>query len=333
MSLIPDEKVPDGVDPLLAEYLKRMFRFAQVSDDVSAQHTVLTIAPEKPITGKLYYFGEAVAGTNIYREGFYWYDSTLQNWEYMGVGDFFFDVSAGLVNGHHAHNISSHNDDVSTTVKTVGAYGSGQQYVFPTGATIDYILSNNAGDTHEIQVWGLDANYDPFIQPVTLNGTTPVALTTPIKRVNFLVNETNSGTLGTIFLWDSPSGNGTEHTAGTPNDNGTVKAYINNSAVLSDEHHLSSVFTVPAGKTGYIVFGKATVTDTKALELAFWSQEAGKVPKIAHHIDIKNNNYDYFFKSPARIPEKTDVYVNAQIDIGTGEVSAHYDIILVDNPA
>jgi hypothetical protein len=247
--------------------------------------------------------------------------------------DFYFDIAAGRITGHKSYNISGHSDDVSTTIKTIGQYGAGQQYVYPTTASIDYISSDNAADTHEITVVGLDANYVEVSQIVTLNGTTPVALATPIFRVNFLSNEAATATTGIVYLWDSPSGNGTEHTAGVPTTASTVKAIINNStsSSISDEHHLSSVFTVPANKTAYIVFGKATVTDAKALELSFWVRSFGGVFKIAHHIDIKNNNYDYFFKSPAKITEKSDIEVKSTIDVGTGEVAIHYDIVLVNN--
>ena len=256
----------------------------------------------------------------------------LYEWLKANVSkDFYFEVAAGNVNGHTPYNIASHADDVSTTLKTVGQYGSGQQYVYPTSASIDYVSSDNVADTHDITIIGLDANYAEVTQTATLNGTTPVAITTPLLRVNFFLNNTGTATTGTVFLWDSPSGNGTEHTAGVPTTASTVKAYINKSAGPSDEHHLSSVFTIPANKTGYICFGKATVTDAKALELSYWVQEEGKVPRIAHHIDIKDNNYDYFFKLPGKVPEKADIEVKAEIDTGTGEVSAHYDIILVDN--
>ena len=245
--------------------------------------------------------------------------------------DFYFEVARGAVNGHTSYTIASHADDVGTTLKTIGQYGTSTQYVYPTTASIDYISSNSASDTHTLTIIGLDANYAEVTQTATLTGTTPVALTTPIFRVNFFLNDTATVTVGTVFLWDSPSGNGTEHTAGVPTVASTVKAFINKSTgAISDEHHLSSVFTVPANKDGYIVFGKTTVTDAKSLELTFWVREQGKVFKQVHHIDIRDSNYDYFFKVPAKIASKSDIEVKALIDVGTGETSAHYDIILVD---
>lgn len=254
--------------------------------------------------------------------------------ESIPVADFFFRVSQGRVYRHTANNVTSHSFDISPDIKTIGAYGVSQLYVWPTAATIDYISSDSAADTHEITVIGLDANYEKVAQVIALTGTTPAALTTPIMRINHFLNDSATATVGNVFLWDSPSGNGTEHTAGVPDDNGSVKAFIAvyvGGGTISDEHHMSTVFTVPADKTGYIVFGKATVSDAKALELSFWVRKFGKVFLQTHHIDIKDNNYDYFFKLPGRLEEKSDIEVRATVDVGTAEVSAHYDIIAVDN--
>ena len=253
--------------------------------------------------------------------------------EQYDMKDFFFEVAAGNVKGHTANNVTSHNHDVGTTIKTVGAYGVGTLYVYPTTASIDYISSNNAGDTHDITIIGLDINYEKVVQVITLAGTTPVAIDTPLLRVNHFLNDTSTATQGAIFLWDSPSGNGTEHTAGVPTVDSTVKASIDiniGGGTISDEHHMSTVFTVPANKTAYVVFGKTTVSDAKALELTFWIRKQGKVFLQSHHIDIKNNNYDYFFKLPGRLEAKTDIEVRATVDSGTAEVSAHYDIVAVD---
>lgn len=251
-------------------------------------------------------------------------------------GDFFFDVARNLIPDHTANNISAHSSDVTTTIKTIGAYGAGQLYVYPTSATIDCLSSNSASDTHEITIIGLDSTWDKAVQVETLTGTTPVSITTKLIRVNHFLNNSSSASAGTIFLWDSPSGNCTEHTAGVPTAGSTVKAFIAitiGGGTISDEHHLSTVFTVPAGKDAYIVFGKTTVSDAKALELTFWARKFGGVFLLTHHIDIKNNNYDYFFKLPGHLDEKTDVEVRATVDAGTAEVSAHYDVIAVDKSA
>lgn len=251
--------------------------------------------------------------------------------------DFFFEVAAGRVNGHTGKYVVGHAEGIGTTLHTVGCVtpGTGVEYVYPSAATIDYVSSDNAADTHDITIDGLDANFEPVAPyTVTLNGTTPVAIATPLRRVNYFYNASGTATTGTVYLWDSPSGNGTEHTAGVPTTATSVKAFIETSiGTHSNEHHMSSVFTIPANKTGYVVFGKTTVADatSKTMELSFWSRTDGQVLKQVHHIDIINTNYDYFFKLPAAMPEKTDLEVKATVSVGTADVAVHYDIILVDN--
>ena len=88
---------------------------------------------------------------------------------------------------------------------------------------------------------------------------------------------------------------------------------------------------MPDGYDAYVVFGKTTVSDAKALELTFWGGIGQTAMRQSHHIDIKNNNYDYFFKLPQKVVEHTDLEVRATIDSGTGEVSVNYDIVLVAN--
>ena len=247
--------------------------------------------------------------------------------------DFFFDVSAGLVDGHTGHNITGHVEGVGTTLHTVGCVGTTTEYVYPSSATIDYISSSSTLDTHEITIIGLDVNFEEVEQTQILTGQTPVALETPIMRVNFFINLSATECAGTVYLWDSPSGNGTEHTTGVPSVDATVKAFIELLGTHSSGHHTSSVFTVPAGKTGYVVFGKTTVADanSKVMELTFWARTDGIVWQQAHHIDIINTNYDYFFKMPASVAEKTDLEVKCIVSTGTADVAVHYDIILVDN--
>ena len=248
---------------------------------------------------------------------------------YFGTTDFMMEVAKGNVAGHTAVYVAGHDAAISTTLATVGE-DNGNLYTYSTTADIDSISSDNAGDTHDITISGLDASYAEVTQTVTLTGQTPATLGTSLMRINSVYNDvltTLTATLGSIYVFVS----GGTVTAGVPQTVADIRATIGLTSGVSDEHHLTSVYTVPAGKTAYIVFGKTTVSDAKALELSFWGGRGGVAMSQSHHIDIKNNNYDYFFKLPAKIPATTDLEVRATIDSGTGEVSVNYDIVLVDD--
>jgi len=80
----------------------------------------------------------------------------------------------------------------------------------------------------------------------------------------------------------------------------------------------------------YLLFGKVTVTDGKAIEVTFWSREENGVFKLVQHLDILSVNYDYFYRAPLRIGSKTDIEIRANVSNGSAEISTSYDIVLVD---
>lgn len=240
--------------------------------------------------------------------------------------DFYFEVARGSVNGHSAANRVAHDANIGTTLSTVGEENQ-NTYTWSTTADIDTITSDSNSDTHDIYIDGLDANYEPVQQTVTLTGQTAATLDTPLMRINCMRNLTGTATLGTIYVWVSGGGS----TLGVPNTAADIRSTIQLINGFSNERCTLSIYTIPAGKTGYIVFGKTTVSDSKAVEIIFRGRLVGGVFSTEHHIDIVADNYDYFFKLPLKMPEKSDLQVLAKVDSGTAEVSAVYDIILVDN--
>lgn len=326
MSLINEEQPPFGTDDNLSEYLVRMFRDAASSDDISDQFIVNTALPNKPITGKLYYF-KPIAGTQIYREGFYWYVSSTQTWEYMGVSDFFFDVSAGKVEGHDPYTVTSQSENLSTSYFDLWERASVYQY--SATADIKNIVSANAADTGTMIVMGLDVGWNPQTFEVTLNGTTPVDWTSApagshpalIRMIKIIAGDTAIAGDVTVYI-----------------DGGSaaVDADVRAEAWVEHQTSLMGIFPIPAGKTGYIVYGKTSVSENKAMHLHFdVGNGENQSPFItAHPIFLYQDNYDYFFKLAGKIPEKTDIRVQGLKSgggAGTGFGSAAFDVILVDN--
>lgn len=244
----------------------------------------------------------------------------------LPVTDFFFEVAKGAVAGHTPVNLIGHDSAIGTSIATVGN-NLGELQTYSTSADIDSISSSDATDLHNITIEGLDINYRPVAaQIVTLNGQNRVAIPTPLFRIQRIYNATATPTAGALWVYVN-----TAITAGKPDDLKQIRKSIHRVSTESNEISTSSSYTVPAGKSGLVVFGKTTVSEAKAMELTFWARNEGGLFSIAHHIDIKNNNYDYLFKLPAKVPEKTDFEVRASVDVGTAEVSTAYDIILVDN--
>lgn len=88
-------------------------------------------------------------------------------------------------------NLFGYNPSVSTTAATVWSVGSASSYAQLTSGTALEAVSSSANDTaagtgaRTILVQGLDEDYVPFQETVTLNGTTPVALAnTSVVAIN-----------------------------------------------------------------------------------------------------------------------------------------------------
>lgn len=320
---VTDERPPAGTPRELSEYLVRMFRKARLEDSVSDQFDIKTALPEKPVTGKLYYF-QQIPGTTIYREGFYWYDATEAIWRYAGVSDFYFDVSAGLVGGHESVNKFGTNPSIDATQQLIWRYGGLMTY--STTADIVGISSTSAGDTQNVRINGLDTDWNEVDVDVTLNGQNKVTLGTSLIRIHKVFNIDSTDFAGDIYVYTSAA----TVTAGVPAPTTTIRAYITN----GDNQTLQAAYSVPAGKTGYIIFGKTSVASGKDVVIKFYGRGFGSVFRVQHVVDVNSENYDYFFKVPLVMPEKTDLEVRAtQSGGGSIAVSSAFDIILVDNPA
>ena len=241
--------------------------------------------------------------------------------------DFYFEVAAGRVAGHTPLNRIIHASDIGTSLVTL--WEENLLYTYSSTADITQVSSDNAGDTHTITVIGLDTDWGKVTQTVSLSETsvTPATLGVPLIRVNEVYNTNGTDTLGNVYVWVPGGG----HAGGVPTVAAAIRARMSILGTKHNERSVSSVYSVPANKSAYIIFGKASASDAKAIELTFWIRPFGGVFQLAHHVDFKDNSYDYFFKLPAGTVEKSDIEIRATSSASGTEVSAAYDIVLVDN--
>lgn len=205
------------------------------------------------------------------------------------------------------------------------------RYVYSTTADIDSISSDNAADTIEMTVIGLDTNYNEVTQTATLSGQTRVALTTPLLRVYRAYNSNSVNFVGHVVVYVN-----TALTAGIPTDKTKIRAVINPTA----QQTLMAVYTVPAGKTAYLkrvyasTAGGSKATNyisrlyTRSFGGVFRLQNIDSISSTATSIIV----LDYFI--PLRIEEKTDLEVTIETTespITGSAISAGFDLVLVDN--
>ena len=202
-------------------------------------------------------------------------------------------------------------------------------YTFSTTADIDRLSSSSASDTMPIEVQGLDANYDLINQTITLTGQTPVALTTPLIRVFRLKNVGAVDIIGRVYCFVNVA-----TTGGVPNTLTNIRALIDNGSNQTE----MAIFTVPAGKTGYIdeVYA-STAGGSRASNyiIKLRIRPFGQVFQLKHRRAINDNkDLTKVFKTPEVALEKSDIIMTAQAvatNITGSSVSAGFGIKLVDN--
>lgn len=120
---------------------------------------------------------------------------------YSLSSNFYAAVSFGLVPGITRIAASGNNPDVDTGTVPEDCWSGGGLYPWMTGATSLEVVSTSANDTsagtgaRSVVINGLDVNFNPVIQTITLNGLTAVAVPLQLYRINSAV-VTSVGTIG-----------------------------------------------------------------------------------------------------------------------------------------
>ena len=163
-------------------------------------------------------------------------------------------------------------------------------------------------------VVGLDANFNPQSETVTLNASdsrTAVETVNQYKRLHY------------IMCNDGDNSNAGDITATITSGSGTIVSKILSGYGIAK----SGVYTIPAGYTGYLWKGDASSTASTVVN--FMVRYYGKAFLLAHTAIVDNSTYIYDFPFPQVLPEKTDMY--CMVDAGSGKTAINFEILLVAN--
>lgn len=242
------------------------------------------------------------------------------------------NISSGSVNGYSSVHKFGRNPDVDIDTDPEDVWSYGGSYTFLSSAQTLYVSSSDASDTTQsIKVEGLDANWEPQTQSATLNGQNQVALSGTWLRVFRAYNDSGTNLNGDVYVAESDT-----LTGGVPDTASKVKAHVESVY----QQTLMAIYTIPAGKTGYLVKWYITInsngsTSEKECDAALYTRLDGKVFRLKEYVGLDNHgagswNYDY--PIPLKLPEKTDVKVVADtVSSNNTDVTAGFDIILIDN--
>lgn len=230
------------------------------------------------------------------------------------------EVAKGNIPGASFISKFGQNEDIGT-----GAFEDiwdvGGTYTYPADGTapITHIDSTDAGDTEPIEVQGLDIDGNLVTQTKTLTGTTLVELDTPLWRVFRMKNEGTTDLVGTVQAVNA--------------GDTVIYAQINN----GNNQTLMALYTIPAGKTGYLLQGGASIVGlirAYSIDGHFYMRPFGGVFQLKHTFGAASDGtstFQHTYPIPLPIAEKTDVRVRAVSSAAGGVLNATFDILLIDD--
>ena len=249
-------------------------------------------------------------------------------------------IGAGLLPGWSVVNVNGIAEtgigNLNVRVIVWDLEGIGVNYSYPTASPETWQLSSTGvGDVGTVLVTFLSSAWATTTQTVTLNGQTPVSLTSSGQRV--LTLEVLDGLVaGNLYL----SVNGAATTGGVPNTTGDIREYADSNFKIS----ASSVYTVPDNTLGIITrwWGGGLRSDGSGYNTHFelWKRElldsnglAKSSPYFAPLDTIHTRDTSLLPDCLFILPSRTDIRITAQANAysANAHYNAGFEMILVPN--
>lgn len=230
---------------------------------------------------------------------------------YYPTEDTRLNIARGLVRGtSHIHKFGAVPSMSTNTTGTVWDVGDTLYpwTAFNSGSTLT-IAANVADNGNNVTIYGLDANYNPIEETVTISGGAATTTKTFIRVYRAFCSTQN--------------GYNVDIKVST-----TTVARITASLAQT----LMSVYTVPAGYTGYLTKGtmsaQAGADATGNMFVRYFGQSSFRV---GHSFEVSGGGgqYIYDFAVPIAIPEKSDIDVRITTRSNNGRFTTAFDLLLI----
>ena len=222
------------------------------------------------------------------------------------------------------------NLSVGAELETI--WEAGGIYEYLTTTSVVSAVSDEAGDTapsgtgaRTIELQGLDSNYNTITETISTGGTGGGTPSTQQFLRIFRALVKTAGSTGT--------------------NEGNIQILAGSTEIISIGTHgtgsnkegfgqsQTSVYTIPAGKTGYLTqWSVGSSGYNTGVQAYFKASEVNDGPILRTKDVMFLNNFSIKdYKVPLQLPEKTDVEVRAYNGSSGVPLSTTYNIILVEN--
>ena len=206
---------------------------------------------------------------------------------------------------------------------------TGNDYVFPTVAVVNYISASNAGDTQNYEVHGLDANFDEQTITVTAVGQTKTQIGTGEVwiRIDEVTNIGSTNNAGKVYVFEN-----SDVTLGVPDTESAIKAQMD----AGDNKTAQAIYTIPRGRRGFVTSWFADISnrqtsgasdldlDIRPFGQVFHKEEANVCNVVG--TSFFHNHFDF----PHPIPEKSDIKIHAGSNTNGLAVAGGFEIVMVN---
>lgn len=199
----------------------------------------------------------------------------------------------------------------TTSYKTV--WDGDNVYTYPSSAVNMAVASTDgADDGIEITIQGLDGDYNPITETVTLD----------LSDSAGAVETTNQF----LRVFRAFVANGTDLTGNvTISNGGTTYAKI----FAEMQQTLMAVYTIPAGKRGYLVSGNISVEKNQPVVAKLMARPQGGVLRVQGIVSTFGVPFQRVWQLPPVLNEKTDIEIRAKAG-ATTSIAAGFEIVLED---
>jgi len=199
----------------------------------------------------------------------------------------------------------------TTAYKTV--WDGDNIYSYPSSALNMQVVSDESADNGiTIFIQGLDADYNEITETVTLDDTDSagaVQTTQQFLRVFRAYNSSNTDLIGDVTI----------------SNGGTTYAKI----FATSQQTLMAVYTIPAGKRGYLMSGNISVEKNQPVVAQLMIRPFGGVLRSAGVVSTFGVPFQRKWEFPPQLDEKTDIEIRAKAG-ATTSIAAGFEIIMED---
>ena len=218
-------------------------------------------------------------------------------------------IAQGLVSGTSSVNKFGYRESIPSSYQTI--WDGTADYAYAAAGTVLAVADNTGSDNNgTVEVQGLDQNYAPITETLTIGGAASSNQFLRVFRARMITSNTGSTNVDEI----------------------RIKRATTDLAIIlaAAGQTLMSLYTIPAGKTGYLIRLQGNVDANNDALFRLVSRPLNGSFNVKGQFGVFASGYTVDYPIPLVFTEKTDLQITAksQNNVGGG---ATFDLILKDN--